>query len=54
MAGEAEVWFRANALSQAERQFYLYYGNPDTTWTASETAAWNANYRAVYHFVVQE
>jgi hypothetical protein len=47
---EAEIWIRADALSQAGRRFYLYYDNPGTTLAAAPPGAWSSAYRAVYHF----
>jgi len=47
---DAEVWFRAPVLSKAERQFYLYYGNPDTTLAAADGSVWSPAYLGVYHF----
>jgi hypothetical protein len=46
----AEIWVKVDALSDVENQFYLYYGNPDTTIVSSPSDAWNDDYIAVYHF----
>ena len=47
---EAEIWFRAPELSKRERQFYLYYGNADTTLAAADGSVWSPAYLGVYHF----
>ena len=33
---EAEIWFRADVLSRTAREFFVYYGNPDTTLAAHD------------------
>ena len=45
----AEIWFQADTLSSTVRDFYIYYGNPDTT-IAGPGSVWNDDYAAVYHF----
>jgi hypothetical protein len=45
----AQIWFEADSLSQAVREFYVYYGNPDTSISAAGSV-WNDDYAAVYHF----
>ncbi len=47
---DAELWFRAPTLSETERVFYLYYGNPDTTITDPSSATWPSDHVAVLHF----
>ena len=49
-ARDAEIWFRADALSKTSREFYLYYGNADTSLAAHDGTVWSPEYLGVYHF----
>jgi len=49
-SGFAEIWVRAPSLSPSDREFFLYYGNPDTTLALAPATAWKPEYKAVYHF----
>ena len=46
---QAQIWFEADSLSDAVREFYVYYDNPGATVTPAGPA-WNETYEAVYHF----
>ena len=47
---DAEIWFRADALSKTSREFYLYYGNADTSLAVHDGSVWSPEYLGVYHF----
>ncbi len=47
---ESEIWFRSDVLSKSNNEFFLYYGNPDTTQQDLPPGAWSVDYRVVYHF----
>jgi len=46
----AELWFRTPELGMTKNEFYLYYGNADTTITPLAGTAFGAENLAVYHF----
>ncbi len=50
LAHRAEIWFKAPVLSATQNEFYLYYGNPDTTVTPGLGSAFGPEHLAVYHF----
>jgi hypothetical protein len=47
---EAEIWFRAEVLSAAQNEFFLYYGNPGVNQDDSDGTVWDDTFVAVYHF----
>jgi FlgD Ig-like domain/Concanavalin A-like lectin/glucanases superfamily/Domain of unknown function (DUF2341) len=49
-AQRAELWFKAPQLSATQNEFYLYYGNADTTISSLPGGAWGPEHLAVYHF----
>lgn len=46
----AEIWFAADTLSKTVHEYFLYYGNPDTSIVHVHGAVWQPAFLGVYHF----